>query len=84
MYDAVVYSKDNCPWCVKAIDLLEKNAFSVQVLKLGVDYTKEELVEKVGWTKKPLTVPQIFIDDQLIGGYDHLNSYFSMAEAMGC
>lgn len=77
--DAVVYSKENCPWCEKAISLLTENGFTVKELKLGIDYTKESLLEKV---KPAKTVPQIFVDEQLVGGYDHINSYFSMQKGV--
>lgn len=65
----VVYSKPNCPWCVKAKELMNKLHVSYDEKVLDVDYKREDLRELVG-EHLPLTVPQIFINDRRIGGYE--------------
>ena len=65
----VIYSKPNCPWCVKAKELMYNLHLSYDEKILGVDYTREDLRELVG-EHLPLTVPQIFINERRIGGYE--------------
>lgn len=67
----VVYSKPNCPWCVKAKELMNNLHLSYDEKVLDVDYKREDLRELVG-EHLPLTVPQIFINDRRIGGYEDL------------
>ena len=67
----VIYSKPNCPWCVKAKELLNKLHLSYDEKVLDVDYKREDLRELVG-KHLTLTVPQIFINDRRIGGYEDL------------
>lgn len=71
----VIYSKPNCPWCVKAKELMKKLNMKYSEKILDVDYTRDELRELVNGSAPvsmtpPLTVPQIFVDDQRIGGYE--------------
>jgi glutaredoxin len=70
----VIYTKDNCSWCVKAKDLMNRFNITYTEKKLGVDFTVDELKEKVG-TVARLTVPQIFIKETRIGGYEDLVEY---------
>jgi len=65
----VIYSKLNCPWCVKAKELMNKLHLSYDEKVLDVDYKREDLRELVG-EHLFLTVPQIFINDRRIGGYE--------------
>lgn len=76
--EIIVYSKDDCPWCDKAKDLLTKNGLPYTLLMYGVDYTKEDLQNKLGPNAK-LTTPQIFFNGELIGGYQELDAYMSIA-----
>ena len=75
MKNIVIYSKPDCPWCDKAKTLLKNYKFAYNEKVLNVDYSKEDLRVLIGPEKK-LTVPQIFIDDKLIGGYENLVKYF--------
>lgn len=65
----VIYSKPNCPWCVKAKELMNKLRLKYDEKILDVDYKREDLRELVP-ENLPLTVPQIFIDGNRIGGYE--------------
>lgn len=70
-----VYSKDNCPWCVKALEIINNlQGVNVTVYKLNVDYVKEELAVILPEGRK-LTVPQIFIDEKYIGDHDDFVAY---------
>lgn len=73
---AIVWSKYHCPYCDKAKALLKMRGVEFEERKIGDGYTKEELLEAVPNAR---TVPQIFINDQLIGGYTELEKYFKEA-----
>lgn len=66
-----VYTKDNCTYCDQAKQLLTTKGLPFQALKLGQDITREELLAKVPTAR---TMPQIFKDDQLIGGFVELKA----------
>ena len=72
----VIYSKTNCVYCTKAKNLVKN---------LGLDYKEKSLEKDFGsdpskmWEDigKPVRqMPQIKIDDELIGGYNQLVEYF--------
>lgn len=69
----VMYSKDNCPFCEKAKHLLSTHHIDVAVKKVGVDVTREELLEIIPNAR---SVPQIFLYGNYIGGYEELVEYF--------
>lgn len=74
---AIIWSKDSCPYCVQAKTLLEMKGIAYQEKKIGSGYTKEDLLEAVPNAR---TVPQIFLDGELVGGYTELRAKF-LAEA---
>ena len=70
MVNVVIYTKNICPYCVKAKALLNnKNVRYTEISIENNDNLKAELVTKSGGRK---TVPQIFIDDFHVGGCDDL------------
>jgi glutaredoxin len=69
-----IYTKDNCSWCVKAKELMNKLHIQYEEKKLVVDYTREELRELIG-EHLPLTVPQIFVYNKRIGSYEDFVDY---------
>jgi glutaredoxin len=71
---AVVWSKEQCPFCDQAKALLKMKGIEFEERKVGGDWTKEQLLEAVPTAR---TVPQIFLDDQLIGGFQELKSHLS-------
>ena len=73
---AIIYSKYHCPYCDRSKSLLSMKGIVYEERKIGDGYTKEELLEAVPNAR---TVPQIFIDDKLIGGYTELENYFKEA-----
>jgi len=70
---AVVWSKYHCPFCDQAKALLKAKNIPFEEKKIGDGYTKEDLLEAVPTAR---TVPQVFLDDQLIGGFTELKKYF--------
>jgi glutaredoxin len=71
---AVVWSKEQCPFCDQAKALLKMKGIEFEERKVGGGWTKEQLLEAVPTAR---TVPQIFLDDQLIGGFQELKSHLS-------
>jgi glutaredoxin 3 len=66
---AVVWSKYNCPYCDQAKALLKMKGIQFEEKKIGDGYTKEELLEAVPTAR---TVPQIFLGEELVGGFTEL------------
>ncbi|MFL1780933.1 Glutaredoxin-3 [Candidatus Hepatincolaceae symbiont of Richtersius coronifer] len=66
----LLYTKQNCPYCVKAKQLLKQKGVSFNELDIESDDKLREEMLKISNGKK--TVPQIFINKEHIGGYDDL------------
>lgn len=67
----IVYTKDNCPFCVRAKRLLEKKG--VEFDEVDVEHNdalRAWLVERSGQR----TVPQIFVGDRSLGGFTDLDA----------
>ena len=65
-----IYSTDNCPWCNRAKSLLRARGLDFEELGISADAARAvEMTERSGQR----TVPQIFIDDEHIGGIDELS-----------
>lgn len=68
-----VWSKTPCPICDQAKALLKQR---------GIDYEERNITEGA-WTREQLleavpnarTVPQIFINEQLVGGFNELRTH---------
>ena len=69
---AVVWSKYHCPFCDQAKALLTHKGIEFEERKIGDGYSKEDLLEAVPTAR---TVPQIFLDEKLIGGFQELKQY---------
>lgn len=69
MAEVIIYSSENCPYCRLAKELLTRRGVSFQEIRVDLDASKrDEMVQK----SNRRTVPQIFINNQSIGGYDDL------------
>ena len=66
---AIVWSKDSCPFCVQAKALLESRGIEYEERNVSQNWTREQLLEAVPNAR---TVPQIFLDEELVGGFDDL------------
>jgi len=69
---AILWSKYHCNFCDQAKVLLKQRGIEFEERKIGDGWTKEELLEAVPTAR---SVPQIFIDNCLIGGYTELKKY---------
>tara|TARA_B110000259_G_scaffold172392_1_gene204777 strand:+ start:50 stop:289 length:240 start_codon:yes stop_codon:yes gene_type:complete len=67
-----MYSSSYCPYCTNAEKLLFEKGFDVTE-KILVDESPEELQKMMKITGKR-TVPQIFIDNIYIGGFEELRA----------
>lgn len=66
---AIVWSKDQCPFCDQAKALLKSRNIEFEERNVSHDWTREQLLEAVPNAR---TVPQIFLDEELIGGFNEL------------
>ncbi len=69
MADIRMYSTHVCPYCMMAERLLNKKG--VQVQKIYIDTNPQKLKEMIKITGRR-TVPQIFIGNQHVGGFDDI------------
>jgi glutaredoxin len=84
MTKITIYSKELCPFCVRAIKLAEAQQLTIEEVKLGKDLPRDEflkvLTTKIG--KTPEKVPQIFLgegeQEQHIGGFTELAQHFGV------
>lgn len=69
MTNIVIYLTQSCPYCIRAKMLLDKK---------GVEYTEhrvdlsQELYNEMLQLSQQVTVPQIFIGDVHVGGFDDM------------
>lgn len=69
MKTITIYTKDYCPYCTRAKTLLESEGLPYQEVDITNDPESFESLKK---RSELMTVPQIFVDDILIGGSDDL------------
>lgn len=69
MNKVIIYSKDNCPFCTLAKKLLTERNIAFEEIRVDLDSNKLEEMLRLSQRR---TVPQIFINNKSIGGYDDL------------
>lgn len=72
-YDVAVFTREGCPYCVKAKALLSENGIEFEELLLNRDYTDQTLRAVSTRT----TYPQVFVNGQHIGGSDDLEEWLN-------
>lgn len=71
MAKVIIYCTATCPFCVMAKRLFDSKGVEYQSIDVGNDSQKwADLEAKTGRN----TVPQVFIGDQHIGGFDELSA----------
>ncbi len=73
MVEVVIYSKDNCVFCDKAVRLAFIKETKCTVKKLGVDFEIEDMFQIFPNAR---TFPQIIVDGKNIGGYAEFEQMF--------
>ena len=70
MAHVTIYTKPYCPYCIRALDLLEKKGVEFTEIEAAFDPEKRtEMIQRSGGGS---TFPQIFIGDDHIGGSDDM------------
>ena len=72
MAAVTIYIKSWCPYSVAAMDLLSRKGVEFETIDIEQQNgTRQEMITKAGGRS---TVPQVFIGDRHIGGYDDLSA----------
>ena len=71
---AIVWSKDQCPFCDQAKALLKSRNIEFEERNVSHDWTREQLLEAVPNAR---SVPQIFLDEELVGGFNELRKHLA-------
>ncbi len=72
MREVTVYTKPLCPYCVRAIGLLQRKGATVREISAAFDPSaRAAMIEKSGGRR---TYPQIFVGETHIGGCDDLHA----------
>ena len=69
----LVFTKYRCSYCDRAKTLIEQKGYEYESINIEEDNNIDILLKK---NKYARTMPQIFINDKLIGGYTDLVDYF--------
>ena len=70
MTQVTIYTKPFCPYCVRAVSLLEKKGVAFTEIEAAFDPEKrQEMVQRANGRA---TFPQIFIGERHIGGCDDM------------
>jgi glutaredoxin 3 len=71
VHPVTIYTKPFCPYCVRAMALLEKKGIKFKEIVASVDpELRKEMMDRSGRA----TYPQIFIGDTHVGGCDDLHA----------
>ncbi len=73
----LIYTSTICPYCIMAKRLLDKKGATYKELNVDTD---PELRQEMMQRTKRRTVPQIYIDDLHVGGFDELRALESNKE----
>lgn len=65
----IMYSTRFCPYCMRARRLLKSKGVEFEEIRVG---TGNELWQEMEELSGRNTVPQIFINDESVGGYDDI------------
>lgn len=69
MTTVLVYTSAFCPYCVRAKHLLQKKGVAFSEIRVDLD---QEKMHEMKARSRRHTVPQIFIGNHHVGGYDDL------------
>ena len=68
--EIVMYSSGWCPYCVRARALLERKGLAYREIKIDEDPAERDAMLARSGVRR--TVPQIFVGDHHVGGFDEL------------
>ncbi|MES2663622.1 MAG: glutaredoxin 3 [Pseudomonadota bacterium] len=73
----VIYTTPYCPYCIGAKRLLTAKNVVFEEIDVSRDFAQRRIMEE---KSKRRTVPQIWIGEQHIGGFDDLNALNQQGE----
>lgn len=76
MNTVTIYTKDYCPYCKAAKSLLDDRGISYR--EIDVEHNPAELKTMIARSGRR-TVPQVFFDNDHVGGFDDLSALFMAA-----
>jgi len=71
MPKVIIYTTKICPYCVRAKQLLQRKEVAFEEIRIDTDPEQLRIMLERSSRR---TVPQIFIDDFHIGGFDDLSA----------
>jgi len=71
MPKVIIYTTKICPYCVRAKQLLQRKEVAFEEIRIDTDPEQLRIMLE---RSRRWTVPQIFIDDFHIGGFDDLSA----------
>lgn len=77
MSKVVIYTTNNCPFCVRAKALLRSKHVNFEEIDVTSDERLQESLKHMSGRK---TVPQIFIDGKSVGGFDDIKQLDAAGE----
>lgn len=77
MPDITIYSTAMCPYCVRAKMLLQRKGMIWEEKRIDQDHS---LMSEMLQRSRRRTVPQIFIDEHHVGGYDDMAELDAMGQ----
>ena len=79
MKSVTIYTTPTCPYCAKAKALFDSLSIPYEEIDVvAQSELREQLIDTYNWQ----TVPAIFIDGQLVGGYDDVAALHAQGELM--
>ena len=69
MTKAIVWSKNQCPYCDQAKALLKLKGIEFEERNINNGWDREDLLAAVPTAR---TVPQIFLGEEYVGGFNEL------------
>ena len=72
MPSITIYTKDYCPYCVKAKNFLKRKGQDANIREIDITHDEALQKEMIGKSGGRKTVPQIFIGETHIGGCDDM------------
>jgi glutaredoxin 3 len=73
-----IYTTNYCPFCIRAKSLLNRKGIAFEEIDVtDDDAMREKMIELSGGRR---TVPEIFINGKIVGGYDELSDLDARGE----
>lgn len=71
----IIFSKNNCSYCEKAKFLCKSN--NLEFTEKNINENDKNMIQFKKLCPNARTMPQIIVDDELIGGYDNFFAFLN-------